>query len=47
MAYCKEKLAPYKVPKIVEFMSELPKSAIGKVLRRRLREMEMEKTRKA
>jgi long-chain acyl-CoA synthetase len=40
IAYCKEKLAPYKVPKQIEFAEELPKSAIGKVLRRELREME-------
>jgi long-chain acyl-CoA synthetase len=45
-AFCKEKLAAYKVPKIIEFMDELPKSAIGKVLRRKLREMEMEKSEK-
>jgi long-chain acyl-CoA synthetase len=43
IAYCKEKLAPYKVPKMVEFMDSLPKSVIGKVLRRELREMEMKK----
>ncbi len=43
MTFCREKLAAYKVPKIIEFMDELPKSAIGKVLRRQLREMEMEK----
>jgi long-chain acyl-CoA synthetase len=42
--FCREKLAAYKVPKIIEFMDELPKSAIGKVLRRKLREMEMEKS---
>ena len=42
-AWCKEKLASYKVPRQVEWMDELPKSAIGKVLRRKLREMEMEK----
>ncbi len=40
VAYCKEKLAAYKVPKQIEFVDELPKSAIGKVLRRELREME-------
>ena len=45
-AFCKEKLAAYKVPKIIEFMDELPKSAIGKVLRRKLREMEMGKSEK-
>lgn len=44
MSYCREKLAAYKVPKQVEFMEELPKSTIGKVLRRKLREMEMERT---
>jgi len=43
ISFCKEKLAAYKVPKQVEFMEALPKSAIGKVLRRKLREMEMEK----
>ena len=43
-AYCKENLAAYKVPKIIEFIDELPKSAVGKILRRKLKEMEMEKT---
>jgi long-chain acyl-CoA synthetase len=36
IAYCRDNLAPYKVPKFVEFRSELPKSAVGKVLRRAL-----------
>lgn len=36
--YCRGELAAFKVPKIVEFREELPKSLIGKVLRRRLRE---------
>ena len=35
-AYCKQSLAPYKVPKQIEFLDSLPKSAIGKVLRREL-----------
>jgi long-chain acyl-CoA synthetase len=35
--FCKEKLAAYKVPKSVEFRDSLPKSAIGKVLRKILR----------
>ncbi len=35
-AYCKRSLAPYKVPKQIEFRESLPKSAIGKVLRREL-----------
>ena len=36
--FCREKLAAYKVPKIIEFIDELPKSAVGKVLRRKLKE---------
>ena len=36
--YCHENLARYKVPKLVEFRSELPKSAVGKILRRELRD---------
>ncbi len=36
--YLQEKLAPYKVPRIVEFRSELPKTDVGKVSRRELRE---------
>lgn len=43
VAFCKEKLAPYKVPKIVEFRDTLPKSAIGKILRKILREEEESK----
>jgi long-chain acyl-CoA synthetase len=35
-AYCRERLAPYKVPAQVEFRTELPKTMIGKVLRRML-----------
>ena len=36
-AYAKTQLTPYKVPHLVEFRSELPKSNVGKVLRRELR----------
>lgn len=36
-AWCKENMAAYKVPKIVEFRDDLPKSNVGKVLRRELR----------
>ena len=35
-AFCRERLAPYKVPAHVEFRSELPKTMVGKVLRRAL-----------
>jgi long-chain acyl-CoA synthetase len=37
-AYCRENLTAYKVPKIIEFRDELPKSNVGKILRRELRE---------
>ena len=45
-SYCKEKLAVYKVPKIIEFTDDIPKSAVGKILRRKLKEMELEKMQK-
>lgn len=35
--HCKESLTGYKVPKIIEFRSELPKTNVGKILRRELR----------
>ncbi len=38
IAFCKKNMAPYKVPKLVEFREELPKTSVGKVLRRALRE---------
>ena len=41
--HCKANLAPYKVPKLVEFRDELPKTMIGKVLRRMLRDEEDKK----
>ena len=41
--YCRERLAAYKVPKRYEFTDSLPKSSVGKVLRRELREMERSK----
>ena len=37
IAYCRQHLTSYKVPKLIEFRSELPKNPIGKVLRRELR----------
>ncbi len=38
MTYCKENLAHYKVPKVCEFRGELPKTDVGKISRRELRE---------
>ena len=38
VAYCKRELTPYKVPKHVYFRSELPKTNVGKILRRTLRD---------
>ncbi|MCB2189553.1 MAG: AMP-binding protein [Deltaproteobacteria bacterium] len=38
VAYCKERLAHYKVPQVIEFRGELPKTDVGKVSRRELRE---------
>lgn len=37
IAHCKTQLTAYKVPKDVQFIDELPKSAVGKILRRELR----------
>ncbi len=39
MAFCRENLTGYKVPKAVEFRDDLPKTNVGKILRRELREM--------
>ena len=36
-AYCKENLTGYKQPKVIEFRTELPKTPVGKILRRELR----------
>ena len=41
--YCRENLAPYKVPKFVEFRDELPKTMVGKILRRVLVEEELKR----
>lgn len=37
-AYCKENLTGYKQPKVIEFRDELPKTPVGKILRRELRD---------
>jgi len=42
IAFCKENLTNYKVPKHVEFRKELPKSNVGKILRRALKEEQAE-----
>ncbi len=34
MAYCKERLANFKIPKVLEFRDELPRSSTGKIARR-------------
>ena len=39
-AFCKERLAPYKYPRLIEFVSDLPKTATGKIQRFKLRELE-------
>lgn len=43
MNFCRENLTKYKVPRHLEFRKELPKSNVGKILRRPLREEEMKK----
>ena len=42
-AFCRENLAAYKVPRALEFRTELPKSPVLKILRRELRDQEMKK----
>ena len=41
--FCREQLAPYKVPRLVDFRDELPKSQVGKILRRVLLEEERQR----
>ncbi len=36
VAFCRENLTGYKIPRLVEFRKELPKSNVGKILRRKL-----------
>ncbi len=42
-AWCKERMAPFKVPTSVEFIKEVPKTTVGKILRRELVRMDKEK----
>jgi long-chain acyl-CoA synthetase len=44
VAFCREHLTGYKVPKQVEFRTELPKTNVGKILRRALRESQPERS---
>ena len=41
--FCRERLAAYKVPRLIELRDSLPKSAVGKVLKRELRQEELQK----
>jgi long-chain acyl-CoA synthetase len=38
-AHCKDELTGYKRPKVIQFVDELPKTNVGKILRRELREL--------
>jgi long-chain acyl-CoA synthetase len=42
-AWCKERMAAFKVPTSVEFIKEIPKTTVGKILRRELVRMDKEK----
>ncbi|RMF70131.1 MAG: long-chain fatty acid--CoA ligase, partial [Calditrichaeota bacterium] len=44
VAFCRKRLAPFKVPRQIEFRESLPKSSIGKILRRVLKEEETQGT---
>ena len=39
--FCRQNLAPFKTPKIIEFREQLPKTMVGKILRRELRSQEV------
>lgn len=43
LQFCDSRLARYKLPRLIEFRPELPKSAVGKILRRLLRDEELKK----
>jgi benzoate-CoA ligase len=42
-AFVKDRLAPYKYPRFIEFVAELPKTATGKIQRFKLRALEQER----
>ncbi|MBN1332487.1 MAG: AMP-dependent synthetase, partial [Synergistales bacterium] len=37
-SFCKDRLAHYKTPRVIEFVDDFPRNSLGKVLRRKLRE---------
>ena len=37
MRYCRENMAPYKIPKTIEFVNDIPLTAVGKVDKKALR----------
>jgi long-chain acyl-CoA synthetase len=41
--YCRKNLTGYKIPRHIEFRAELPKTNVGKILRRALRDQELKK----
>ena len=43
IAFLKERISPIEIPKIVEFRDELPKSAVGKILKKELKREERER----
>ncbi len=47
LSYCRERLTAYKVPHQIEFRQDLPRSNVGKILRRELREEELVKQQQA
>ncbi|MBW2590209.1 MAG: AMP-binding protein [Deltaproteobacteria bacterium] len=44
IAYCRKNLAAYKAPRSIVFIDELPKSAVGKILRREIKRMDEEQS---
>ena len=46
LKFCRERLASYKMPRYIEFRDMLPKSKVGKLLRREVRDEETRKTAK-
>lgn len=46
LVFCRQRLSPYKIPKYIEFRDMLPKSKVGKLLRREIRDEERRKSTK-